>query len=126
MGAASVGSLARGADLSVSTPRQLGAGRRGYGERSPLETSARSFGASATPGTGASRTALQDLHYINRAMPYTNPGSLTANQVYAVTAYLLYMNKIIAERDQLDRHTLPKVVMPNRNGFIPDPRPDVQ
>jgi S-disulfanyl-L-cysteine oxidoreductase SoxD len=54
--------------------------------------------------------------YINRAQPVNNPGSLTADQVYAVTAYLLYLNGIIGE---------PRVKMPNRDGFVPDPRPDV-
>jgi mono/diheme cytochrome c family protein len=63
--------------------------------------------------------------YINRAMPYTNPGSLAPAQVYALTAYVLFMNKIIGERVELDSVTLPKVLMPNRNGFTTDPRPDV-
>lgn len=63
--------------------------------------------------------------YINRAMPYQRPGSLTATQVYSLTAYLLFMNKIIGERDVLDQNTLPKVRMPNRDGFVSDPRPDV-
>jgi cytochrome c len=62
--------------------------------------------------------------YINRAMPYQKPGSLKANEVYAVTAYLLFLNGIIAENDVMDSKTLPQVKMPNRNGFIADPRPD--
>jgi cytochrome c len=45
--------------------------------------------------------------------------------VYAVTAYLLYLNGIIGEHDVLDARTLPQVKMPNRDGFVPDPRPDV-
>jgi len=64
--------------------------------------------------------------YIHRAMPYQNPGSLTSNQVYSVTAYILYMNKIIGEHDELDNRTLPKVKMPNCDGFVLDPRPDVK
>lgn len=64
--------------------------------------------------------------YIHRAMPYQSPGSLTPDQVYSVTAYILYMNKIIGEHDELDNVTLPKVKMPNRNGFVPDVRPDLK
>jgi len=63
--------------------------------------------------------------YINRAMPFDRPGSLTHEQVYAVTAYLLYLNGIIGEGDVIDAHTLPAVKMPNRDGFVPDARPDV-
>lgn len=63
--------------------------------------------------------------YIYRAMPYAQPGTLTANQVYSLTAYLLYLNKIIGRNDVMNRETLPKVRMPNRDGFVPDPRPDV-
>lgn len=63
--------------------------------------------------------------YINRAMPYQNPGSLTSRDVYALTAYILFLNKIVGENDVLDRQSLPSVRMPNRDGFVPDPRPDV-
>jgi mono/diheme cytochrome c family protein len=63
--------------------------------------------------------------YIRRAQPFDDPGSLTADQVYAVTAYLLHLNGIIGEQDVLDAQTLPLVKMPNRDGFVPDPRPDV-
>jgi len=63
--------------------------------------------------------------YINRAQPVDEPGSLTPDQVYAVTAYLLFMNGIIGETDVLDARALPQVRMPNRDGFVPDPRPDV-
>src|SRR5207253_1882383 len=62
--------------------------------------------------------------YIFRAMPFTQPESLTAAEVYGVTAYLLYLNGIIGERDLIDRRTLPQVRMPNRHGFVPDPRPE--
>jgi len=62
--------------------------------------------------------------YINRAMPIDNPGSLTPDQVYAVTAFLLFKNGILQETTALDRESLPKVRMPNRDGFVPDPRPD--
>jgi mono/diheme cytochrome c family protein len=63
--------------------------------------------------------------YIRRAQPFDQPGSLTPDQVYAVTAYLLHLNGIIGEQDVMDAQTLPQVKMPNRDGFVPDPRPDV-
>ncbi len=63
--------------------------------------------------------------YIHRAMPYQAPGSLSSDDVYALTAYILFMNGIVKESEPLNRHNLPLVRMPNRNGFIDDPRPDV-
>jgi cytochrome c len=63
--------------------------------------------------------------YIRRAQPVDEPGSLTADQVYAVTAYLLHLNGIIGEQDVMDAKALPLVKMPNRDGFVLDPRPDV-
>jgi len=62
--------------------------------------------------------------YIRRAMPVDNPGSLTPDQVYALTAFLLFRNGIIEETTVMDRDSLPKVRMPNRDGFVPDARPD--
>ena len=56
--------------------------------------------------------------YINRAMPVPKPGTLTPDEVYALTAFLLYRNGIIAETDVMDAQSLPKVEMPNRAGFI--------
>ena len=69
-------------------------------------------------------TTLYD--YIHRAMPFNAPQSLTADEAYSVIAWLLFQNEIIAEEAVIDAQTLPKVQMPNRNGFIPDPRPDVR
>ena len=63
--------------------------------------------------------------YIRRAMPYDRPGTLSADQLYAVTAFVLKLNNIFDETTSLDRTTLPLVRMPNRDGFIDDPRPDV-
>jgi hypothetical protein len=57
--------------------------------------------------------------YINRAMPVPKPGTLTHDEVYALSAFLLYRNGIIGENDVMDAQTLPKVEMPNRNGFVP-------
>jgi len=56
--------------------------------------------------------------YIRRAMPYRQPRSLTNEEVYALTAYILSLNKIIGENDAMNAQTLPKVRMPNRDGFI--------
>jgi mono/diheme cytochrome c family protein len=56
--------------------------------------------------------------YIRRAMPFNAPESLTNDQVYALTAYLLAENKIIAATETMNAQTLPKVRMPNRDGFI--------
>ena len=63
--------------------------------------------------------------YINRAMPFDHPSTLTPDEVYSATAYVLFLNGIVGEQDVLDETTLPKVQMPNRNGFVSDPRPDV-
>lgn len=60
--------------------------------------------------------------YTRRAMPFEEPGTLSADQVYAVTAYILHLNGLVAEDDVLDRESLPRVVMPNRDGFVRDPR----
>jgi S-disulfanyl-L-cysteine oxidoreductase SoxD len=56
--------------------------------------------------------------YIRRSMPWTSPRSLTDDQVYALTAYILAQNKLIDPRATMDEQSLPKVLMPNRNGFI--------
>jgi len=61
--------------------------------------------------------------FINRAMPQYAEGSLSADQVYAVTAFLLFKNDIIKESDVMDAKSLPKVQMPNRDGLVPQ-RPD--
>jgi mono/diheme cytochrome c family protein len=57
--------------------------------------------------------------YIKRAMPWTSPRTLTDNQVYALTAYILAQNKLIDAKQVINAQTLPKVQMPNQNGFIP-------
>lgn len=68
-------------------------------------------------------TTLWD--YINRAMPFDRPGTLTPDEVYSAAAYVLFLNGIVGEQELLDETTLPKVRMPNRNGFVADPRPDI-
>ena len=63
--------------------------------------------------------------YIRRAMPFSAPGSLSNDEVYAVTAYVLAEGNIIEKATVIDAETLPKVQMPNRDGFVPDPRPEL-
>lgn len=68
-------------------------------------------------------TTLYD--YVHRAMPFPAPQSLSPDEVYSVVAWLLNQNGIIAEDTVLDARSLPDISMPNRRGFLPDPRPDV-
>ena len=56
--------------------------------------------------------------YVRRSMPYTQPQSLRDDEVYAVTAYLLNLNGIIGDNDEMNAQTLPKVKMPNQPNFI--------
>ena len=63
--------------------------------------------------------------YIYRAMPFVAPQSLTPDQVYAVTAWILFQNGLLDKDAVLDREMLPKVRMLHRTGFVHDPRPDV-
>jgi cytochrome c len=56
--------------------------------------------------------------YVRRAMPYTQSQSLSNDEVYAVTAYLLHLNGIIGAQDVMNAQTLPQVKMPNRDNFI--------
>lgn len=69
-------------------------------------------------------TTLYD--YVHRAMPLSAPQSLSPDEVYSVVAWLLYQNGIIAEEFVVDARALPEIRMPNRNGFVQDPRPDVR
>jgi len=64
-------------------------------------------------------TTLYD--YVYRAMPFSSPQSLTPDEVYSLIAWLLYRNGSTV----MDARSLPAVRMPNRDGFISDPRPDV-
>jgi len=64
--------------------------------------------------------------YIKRAMPFSAPGSLSDDDVYSVVAYILSQAKIIQPTDTMNATTLARVAMPNRDGFEPDPRPEVQ
>lgn len=68
-------------------------------------------------------TTLYD--YLRRAMPFNAPQSLTPDEIYALVGWLMQQNGILSEDATLDAHSLPRIDMPNRNGFIPDPRPDM-
>ena len=57
--------------------------------------------------------------YIRRAMPRFQEGTLKTDEVYSLTAFILYRNDIVKEDDVIDATTLPKIKMPNRDGFIP-------
>lgn len=61
--------------------------------------------------------------YVRRAMPLTSPGVLSNDEMYAVTAYLLYINEIVGENDAINAQTLPQVKMPNRDNFVWDYAP---
>jgi S-disulfanyl-L-cysteine oxidoreductase SoxD len=58
--------------------------------------------------------------FIRRAMPFTQPLTLTDDQVYALTAYLLNINKVIGDTEVMDAKSLPQVKMPNRDNFFPE------
>jgi len=58
--------------------------------------------------------------YVRRAMPLNNPLSLSDDEVYAVSAYVLFLNGIVAEDAVMNAQSLPQVKMPNREGFISD------
>lgn len=62
--------------------------------------------------------------YIRRTMPFGAAQTLSDDHVYALTAFLLFMNEIVDEDFVADQTSLPAVGMPNRHGFIPDERPD--
>lgn len=63
--------------------------------------------------------------YIRRAMPFDAPQTLTNDEVYATAAYILFQNQIVGEDDAMNASSLAQVQMPNRDGFIPDSRPDI-
>jgi S-disulfanyl-L-cysteine oxidoreductase SoxD len=87
----------------------------------PVVSSQKRVGINDTTTTIANywpvSTTLFD--YIRRAMPWTSPRSLTDEQVYALTAYILAQNNLIDSKEAMNAQSLPKVRMPNRDGFIP-------
>lgn len=86
-------------------------------------------GGSIAPGKPPVKTvgsywpyATTLFDYLRRAMPFQDSKSLTADELYAVSAYVLHLNGIVGAEDVIDAQSLPKVKMPNRDGFIPFPR----
>jgi len=63
--------------------------------------------------------------YIYRAMPFTQPESLSADETYALTAYVLYLNDLVEDDLVLNQDNLASIRLPNEPNFVPDPRPDV-
>lgn len=63
--------------------------------------------------------------YIYRAMPFAQPESLSVDDTYAITAYVLYLNDLVADDFELTNANLASIRLPNEGGFTPDPRPDV-
>ena len=99
------------------------------GKEGPQEVLAGGKGSLATPKPQKTvgsywpyATTLWD--YINRAMPFDHPSTLTPDEVYSAAAYVLFLNGVVGEQDVINETTLPKIQMPNRNGFVTDPRPD--
>ncbi len=116
------GSVGQGAALYASTCAAC------HGERGekPLDATMRLVGGA---GTLATPKAVQTVgsywpyattlfDYIRRAMPFPAPRSLSPDQVYAVTAYVLRLNGVVPDGTVLDAASLPRVRMPNRDGFI--------
>jgi S-disulfanyl-L-cysteine oxidoreductase SoxD len=122
------GSVEQGAALYASACAACH-GDRGEKPLSPTLRLAGGRGTLATPDAVLTigsywpyATTLFD--YIRRAMPFSAPQSLTPDQVYAVTAYLLRLNGIVPDGTVLDAGTLAQVRMPNRDGFINVYTPD--
>jgi cytochrome c len=102
--------LACHGEKAVGKPNDALVGGRGTlaGDQTPVRTVG-SFWPQAT--------TLFD--YVRRAMPLNESKSLTNDEVYAVVAYILHLNGIIGENDTINTNILPKVRMPNANGFVP-------
>jgi len=83
-------------------------------------------GMHMVPDTGImalrSPYAVTIWDYISRGMPLNREGTLKPDEVYAITAFLLFKNDVIKEDEVMDQQTLPKVNMPNRNGFADLPQ----
>jgi cytochrome c len=120
------GTAAQGKDVYASRCAKCHGGQGQGGDEGPLAGGHGSLSGLKPLKTVGSywpyATTLFD--YVNRAMPFKQPGTLTHNQAYAVVAFVLQLNGIIGENDVMDARSLPQVKMPNRGGFVTDPRPD--
>lgn len=114
------GSVSDGAEVYAAKCAQCHGETGTEGPADPLSGGIGSLTSEAPVKTVGSfwpyATTLFD--YTRRAMPYDAPQSLTAEETYAVTAYVLHLNAIIEDDAVLDAASLPEVEMPNRNGFI--------
>lgn len=121
------GTVAQGKEVYASKCSKCHGGQGQGGDEGPLVGGKGTLATAKPVKTVGSywpyATTLFD--YVRRAMPYKQPGTLTDQQVYAVSAYVLFLNGIVPENAVMDAKTLPQVKMPNRNGFVSDPRPDV-
>jgi hypothetical protein len=79
-------------------------------------------GNSESISSAISKRVVALFDYVRRAMPFQESKSLPGDELYAVSAYTLNLNGIVGTNDVLDAQSLPKVGMPNREGFIPFPR----
>jgi mono/diheme cytochrome c family protein len=121
------GSVAQGEALFASTCAACH-GERGQKPIIPALRLTGGRGTLATPNAVQTvgsywpyATTLFD--YIRRAMPFPAPQSLSPDQVYAVTAYVLRLNDIVPDGTVLDANSLPKIRMPNRDGFVDSYKP---
>ena len=115
-----VGTAASGAAVYASTCQSCH-GDRGAGQPNDRLVGGHGSLAGPTPVRTVGSYwpyATTVFDYVRRAMPYQQPQSLTADELYAVTAYLLHLNGIIGEGDVMNAQTLPRVKMPNRDNFI--------
>ena len=114
------GTMAQGSPIFAQKCAQC------HGEAGKGAVNAALVGAPPIKSIDATRTianfwpyATTVFDYIRRAMPWTSPRTLTDDEAYALTAYILALNKLIGENDVMNAETLPKVKMPNRDGFTP-------
>lgn len=115
------GTVAQGA-VVYAQKCELCHGKEGKG--GPAAVLVGGLGTLAGPGEAVKTVgsywpyATTVFDFTRRAMPWTQPRTLTNDEVYAVTAYILKLNGIIGDNDVMNAETLPKVKMPNRDGFI--------
>jgi cytochrome c len=114
------GSVQQGAQIFAD---KCAACHGAHGEGKPMDTLAGGAGTIATPKPVKTvgsywpyATTLYD--FIHRAMPFNAPQSLSANEVYAVSAYVLFLNHIVPADAVVDARMLPQIVMPNRGAFV--------
>lgn len=114
------GSVAAGTDLYAAKCAQCHGATGTEGPTDPLAGGIGSLASEAPAKTVGSfwpyATTLFD--YTRRAMPYDAPQSLSADEVYAITAYVLHLNGIVEADTVIDATSLPAIEMPNKDGFV--------